>query len=113
MGNNYHYYASHALGYAMAESREEAVEKLAKMSGMNMKSWLLNSHKEGEPGVYVWSCKVMLPIDAEYKIEWFQPVGVPKMDGREHYVTYYSAKKVAIYNKPKHESLAEAAEEAA
>ena len=108
-----HYFASHAMGYAMAESREEAVEKLAAKHGMNMKSWLLNSHKAGEPGVYIWSVKVLAPMDENYSIEWFMPKGVELEDGREHYVTYYSKKKVAIYNKPKHESLAKPAEEAA
>ena len=110
-----HYFASHALGFAMAESRAEAVEKLAKMPGMGMKSWILNAHKSGEPGVYIWSCKVNAPIEAAYKIEWFAPKkgDVEVEDGREHFITYYSAKKVGIYNKPKAESLSGLKEKAA
>lgn len=112
-----HYFASHALGWATGDTRVEAVEKLAKMPGMGMKSWILNAHKEGSPGVYIWSCEVDAPIDEPYKIEWFKPVqeGNPLLthDGREHFVTYLSAKAVGIYNKPKAESLAGLKEKAA
>jgi hypothetical protein len=108
-----HYFASHALGWATGDTRVEAVEKLAKMPGMGLKSWILNAHKEGSPGVYIWSCKVNAPSDEPYKIECFKPVGVEIEDGHEHFVTYLSAKAVGIYNKPKAESLAGLKEKAA
>jgi len=113
MGNKFHYFASHALGYAMAESREEAIDKLIEGFHHDLKPWLLNCHKAGDPGVYMWSCKVKAPMEAAYKIEWYAPKGVETEDGREHYLTYLTKKKHAVYNKPKHESLAKPAKEAA
>lgn len=107
MKTNHHYFASHALAFAMAESREAAIEKLITGYPGGLKSWLLNAHKDGEPGIYIWTCKVNVPLDdLSYKIEWFAPKGVDIEDGGEHYLTYVSAKKFAIYNKPKAESLA-------
>jgi hypothetical protein len=113
MSNNYHYFASHALGFAMADTREDVIEKLIKGHPNGLKSWLLNAHKDGDPGVYIWTCRVNAPLEKGYKIEWFQPVGVEVEDGREHYLTYVTAKKFAIYNKPKAESLAGLKEKAA
>jgi len=113
MGNNYHYFASHALAFAMADTREAAIEKLIKGYPGGLKSWLLNTHKDGEPGIYIWTCKVNTPLEEGYKIEWFMPKGVDTENGKEHYLTYITAKKFAIYNKPKAESLASLKEKAA
>jgi hypothetical protein len=104
---NTHYFANHALGWAVGDTREEAVENLANQHHyFSMGKWLRNVHKAGEPGIYIWSCKVNAAKDAPYKIEWFMPVGVDIEDGREHFVTYSTAKKVAVWNKPKVETMA-------
>ena len=114
MNANHHYFASHAMGFATGVTRKGAVLNLAEKHHLySMKSWVMNCHKAGEPGVYIWSCKVNAAEDEDYKIEWFQPVGVEVEDGREHFVTYATTKKVAIYNKPKAESIANMKEKAA
>ena len=99
MGNNFHYFATHGLGYAKADTREAAIEKLVDGFRRDLKPWLLNSHKAGDPGVYIWTVKVNLPLDENYKIEWFAPKGVDVQFPEEHYLTYISAKTFAIWNK--------------
>jgi hypothetical protein len=37
---------------------------------------------------------VNAPADAEYSIEYYQPRGVEIQDGREHAVTYVTAKEI-------------------
>ena len=106
MGNNFHYFATHGLGFAMADTREAAIEKLVDGFRHDLKPWLLNAHKNGDPGIYIWTIKVNLPLEAPYKIEWFAPKGVETEEPLEHYLTYLAAKKFAIYNKPLAETLA-------
>lgn len=106
MGNNFHYFATHGLGYAKADTREAAIEKLVDGFRHDLKPWLLNSHKAGDPGVYIWTAKVNVPLDEGYTIEWFAPKGVDVEETLEHYLTYLSAKTFAVYHKPAAESLA-------
>ena len=57
---DYHYFATTPLAYATAETREEAIEKAVRHSDTlkGLKAWILNHHKKGDPGIYVWSAKV-------------------------------------------------------
>ena len=103
---NHHYFASHGLGYAVGATREEAVENVIDGFRADLKGWVRNTQKAGEPGVYVWSVKVMGSADKNYKIEWFQPVGVRTYGGREHYVTYVTNKKHAVWDVPEAASIA-------
>jgi hypothetical protein len=97
--NGHHYFASFGLGWATADTRDEALEKLAKNFMGDIRGWLKHSHVNGEPGIYFWSCKVHAPADAAYKIEWFQPQEVECSDGQEHYLTHATQKKVAFWRK--------------
>lgn len=103
---NSHYFASHGLGWATGATREAAIERVIDGFRHDLKGWVRNSLKAGDPGVYIWSGKVNVAEDEPYKIEWFSPVGVPVEDGREHYVTYVTAKKHAVWNVPKAASIA-------
>lgn len=92
----HHYYAAHGMGWATAETREEAHEKLL---GMTDPTWVRNCLKSGT-FVTVWSCKVHEPSDAEYEIDYFQPVGVEKSDGQNHIVTHLTKKEHTLVRDP-------------
>lgn len=95
---SHHYFASHGLGWAVAETREEAVTKAIRSCSSVIKGALLNAHKAGEPGWYVWSTRVELPVTAAYTINFFQPVKVPQSNPRQHFVTYISKREIAFTN---------------
>lgn len=94
-----HYFASNAIGWATAESRDEVIEKLALRNDApgGTRKWLSNTHKSGKPGIYFWSCKVHTPADASYRIESFAPKGVKVSEPKEHYLTYLTSKKAAFW----------------
>ena len=92
-----HYFASCALGWATAETREAAIEKMIRGNGLtnDAKRITANMHKQGEPGFYLWTCRVHGPSDADYRIEWFQPKGIEWSESRHHDVTHITAKALA------------------
>jgi hypothetical protein len=94
----HHYFATWALGWATASTRKEAVEKLVGADRAAFKRSVLAAHKNGEPGTYVWSCRVNVDEDTPYKINCFQPVGVDFDEVLEHDITYVSAKQIAFTN---------------
>ena len=103
---NHHYFASHGLGFATGATRDEAIENVIDGFRHDLKPWVRNHHKAGDPGVYIWSVKVMGSSEKNYKVAWFAPVGVRMYGGREHYVTYVTNKKHAVWNVPKAASIA-------
>ena len=90
----FHYFASHALGWATASTLDGAIEKLWHDRHTDVKAWLLNTHKAGSPGLVFFVCRVPLSEDANYKIEWYAPVveGISECENRM--LTYYTQKKV-------------------
>ena len=94
--DNYHYFASTAMAWATADTREEAIKKAIRHSGTSdVKRITLRLHKEGKEGFYCWSVQVLAPSDAKYSIEWYKPQGVDLVDGRHHAVTYITEKELA------------------
>ena len=91
-----HFFASCALGWARGETRDEAVEKLVRSFRKDFKSSVAAMHKSGVPGTYVWSCKVIAPIDARYSINHYAPHGPDTADGCHHHVTYVTDKLVSF-----------------
>jgi hypothetical protein len=95
MNNSTHFFATCVFGWSTADTRDEAITKLVERFRSDVKSTLANCLKDGTPGFYVWSCEVLAPADAPYRIEWFAPVGVETDKHQEHAVTYVTAKKIA------------------
>lgn len=70
---SHHYYATTAIGWAVAPTRAEAIrEVLRDAKGQ------FNPDENG--GIYVYSVRVGLPKSANYKMENYQPVNVPLSD---------------------------------
>lgn len=92
-----HYFASDCLGWAVGATRDEAVSKLAFGHRTEIKPAIANAHKAGEPGWYVWSCRVAGDTTVAYAIEWFKPHGVEISDAAEHFVTHITQKKLAYF----------------
>lgn len=65
----HHYYATAFWGWAVAPTKEEAVEALRRRGG-----------KLAEPGVEAGVVRVELPQTAAYSIRWGYPVDVPMGD---------------------------------
>ena len=93
----HHYFASWALGWATADTRDEAVKRLVEGFRAEFKRGVAGAHKDGEIGAYIWSVKVNAAADTKYKINWFKPVGVELEDVMDHFVTYVTNKKIAYY----------------
>ena len=94
---NHHYFASFAFGWKTAATRQEAIEGLVEGFKSEFKPMAAAAHKRGQKGAYVWSCRVEVPQDEHYGIEYFAPKGVAKSEAKEHYVTYVTAKSIAYY----------------
>lgn len=90
-----HFYATCWLGWARGETCDDAIKKLVNNFRTTIKQGVTNAHKNGEAGFYVWSCKVLAPIDESYSIDNFAPQGVEIQNGTHHHITYVTAKKVA------------------
>ena len=69
-----HFFATSAFIHTTGKTREEALDRLFK------------SHKRyGCPlDTYAWSCEVLAPRTKEYDLDFYQPVGVRWIEGREH-----------------------------
>lgn len=97
----HHYFASFVLGWATGVTRGEAVEKLISNFRSDFKTITANCQKDGEPGCYLWSCKVDAPADSAYKIRNYAPYDVKTCRGLHHHVTYVTGKKVAYTTEKK------------
>ena len=96
LGTPTHFFATCAFGWSTSEiSREDALEKLAKRFRPDCQSVIRNTKKEtGNAGMYFWSCVVDVPSTMGYGIEWYQPVGVPTSNHKEHDLTRVTLKAV-------------------
>lgn len=100
MSKEHHYFVSCVTGWAVAETRDEAIIKLVKSLGTtDVQAWITRLHKDGEAGVYMWSCRVDENIEKMYAIEFFRPLGVEVLEGRGHHLTYATKRKIAYTNK--------------
>lgn len=90
-----HYFASCALGWATADTRDQAVRKVVAAFRADMKRATTGGQKRGDPGAYVWSCKVQAPADTKYSINYYAPQNVRWIEGKHHYVTYITQKAIA------------------
>ena len=99
---NHHYFASFGLGWATAATEDEAIRKLMHTGYFReeVKRMTLAAQKRGEAGAYCWTCKVHVPESTKYAINFYSPQGVEKSEGRDHYITYITAKEMA-YLTPK------------
>lgn len=77
--DNYHYYAATCFGWAVAGTRKEAIAKVARDAGRDTIKRQVKSFE----GLYVWTAKVLAPIETDYKIRNWQPVGVEIEDAEE------------------------------
>lgn len=94
----FHYFASHAMGWVTAESEEAAIEKLLLTN--TDPSWARNCLKSGEPLVF-YTTRVPLASDAPYRIEWFAPQVEGCTEGKNHLVTYLTKKAYATMPDPR------------
>lgn len=91
-----HYFASNAFGWGTGETRQAAIERCIQAATRGtVRKITLAQQKKGEPGFYLWSCKVHGPSDAHYRIEWYMPKGIEISEARHHDVTYCTAKELA------------------
>ncbi len=95
MTTSTHFFATCVFGWATADTRDEAIEKLVNRFRGDVKQTMVNCQKDGMPGFYIWTCQVNAPADEPYKIEWFAPVGVDTEAHEEYAVTYLTQKKMA------------------
>jgi hypothetical protein len=94
--SDYHYFVSHGLGWKTGATLEEAIKGAFCTSYYgDMRSWLNNIHKEGNPGIPFYCCRVPLAADANYSIQWFQPEVEGLTECQNRIVTYVTKKKVA------------------
>ena len=77
--SEHHYFASTAFNWAVAPTRKEALEKVAKAAGTDM----MRRQVSVNGGLYVWSCKVNAPQSATYGIVNYAPDGVEYTDTQE------------------------------
>ena len=95
-----HYFASCGLGYATAEDQDDAIRKLVGAFRSEFRNMTNNGRKRGQPGGYLWTCKVHAPSDTKYSIEFYAPKksDVDWSEGEHHYTTYVTAKEIAYFS---------------
>lgn len=98
--NEFHYFASHAMGWVTAESEEACIEKLL-LTNTDSK-WVNNCLKAGTPLVF-FVTRVPLAADANYRIEWFAPAVTGCTEGKNMLVTYLTKTKFAVMQDPRDE----------
>lgn len=97
MKMDHHYFSSCGLGWAIAETRDEAIKKNVNQFRSEFKTMTKNLQKKGEIGGYIWSVRVNAPIDHKYGINFYRPEGVEITEGRHHYTTYITNKEIQYY----------------
>lgn len=96
-----HFFATCAIGWASAATRDEAIRKLVNANFSFFKDSIKPAQKRGDAGAYIWACQVNAPSDAKYGIEFYQPKGVEIEQGAEHFVTHLTRKNLAYTNSGK------------
>ena len=98
MEKEHHYFASCVYGWATAQTRDNAINKLVNAFRPEFKRMTTEGQKRGDLGAYIWSCKVLAPSDAKYSIEYYQPKGISIGAGIHHYVTYITQKHLSYFS---------------
>lgn len=78
-----HIYACTAYGWAVGKTREQCIKRLAADVGAETIKRMVKS----VGGMYVWTCLVLAPISAEYRIIHFEPQGVRWRNSLAFYIT--------------------------
>jgi hypothetical protein len=103
--NGHHVFATCAFGFSRSPiidgdieaARRDAIMKLATRFRSDVQAVIRNTKKEtGFGSMYFWTSVVHEPVDAEYRVEWFQPVGVEISDAQEHAVVGCTTKKTTF-----------------
>lgn len=77
---NYHFFGSNALHWALGDTREEVLARLAQQADAQ---WIKNCIASDD-GLYVWTLRVETPRNVKYSLESFAPIGVPISTPREY-----------------------------
>ena len=101
---DHHYFVSHALGWATGPTLEGTIQKLWSAQHTDVRKWLLNTHKDGGLGLNFFACRVPLPENAEYQIEWYLPVVDGLTETANYILTYYTQKGVKYAKDPSDET---------
>lgn len=92
-----HYYGSTAFNWAVGQTRDEVLTKLAKQAGTDT----IKRNVKHNGGLYAWVCLVHAPQSAAYEIEYYQPKGVEISDAQEFNILNSKGKSDRIYRMPK------------
>jgi len=68
----FHYFGSTCFHWATGATRQEVLEKLARMAGTET----IKKSIKSQGGFYAWTCRVNVPHSADYQISYFKPQGV-------------------------------------
>lgn len=92
----FHWFVSHGMGWKCGATLQEAMEGAFCTSYFgDMKSWLRTIHRDGTgAGIPAFACRVLAPMDADYDIDYFVPVGVDRDECQNLLVTYVTQKHV-------------------
>lgn len=77
----FHFFGSTCVHWAVGQTREEVIEKLAKHAGADV---IRCAKQHGERGLYAWTCRVEAPQTVVYEIQSFRPTGAPISEAREY-----------------------------
>lgn len=67
--NQHHYFATTAFHWAIGDTRQEAIENVARRAGAS----IIKEQVKAQGGMYCWSAKVLLPRGAQYAINNYMP----------------------------------------
>lgn len=88
----HHYFASCVVGWATAETEDAALLKLLRSISSEARTCIKN-----RGSMYVWTCRVPLPEDAEYQINRYMPDQVKGISERMHHeITKFTQKDVRV-----------------
>jgi hypothetical protein len=90
--NQHHYYATTALNWGVAATREESIARVARDAGASIIARQLKS----QGGLYVCTYRVELPESAHYDIEGYMPRGVPLSERTEARIINIKGKTIAL-----------------
>jgi len=82
MSNETHIYGHTSLAWAVGQTREEVIKRLAEQAGKEV----IQRCVDNDEGLLCSTCVVELPINASYAIENYQPHDVPVRDWEYVYI---------------------------
>jgi hypothetical protein len=92
----YHYYGSSAYGWACADTLAEVLKQVASYAG----DTLIKRAVKNNGGLLVVTCRVPAPIDAEYKISEYLPVGMGITDVNEYRICSIKGYSLPVEKEP-------------